>query len=460
VAQVIQYIELIKAEEADDGASLFSGGVLYPFVPSDDFNRDDSLGHGTHTAATVAGSTLSTPAETVACKTGSGKVVGCAGGCIYPSSDAKDSYSDDDGIDRLCPMFDCVGGDTEEQCLGDDVGETLSDHGGVAQGAKIAVMDIFFDDYSYGDLAGNGLWEACLSAGCKIHSNSYGVDKRCELSSVDLLYDDFMYNNPENLLVFAAGNEGWFTDRDGLCTTNSPGIAKNVLAVGSTSSGETRLTSTSLEGTTYDSDEELGDINTISAFSSYGPTQDGRIKPEVVAPGDMIYSADGAYDGGDSCRLTPRAGTSMSTAVASGAAAMVRQYFRDSSFYSDDVESRGFCGQGFVCDGFSASSATVKAMLINSANLMDEGGEPTPYRGFGRIHLEAGMPLGGNGNMALFVQDSASILSGQYKTIFFNVDPDAGLELRATLSWIDPAATSMSAVQLVNDLDLRGDCPT
>lgn len=99
-------------------------------------------------------------------------------------------------------------------------------------------------------------------------------------------------------------------------------------------------------------------------------------------------------------------------------------------------------------------------MLINSANLMNEGGEPTPYRGFGRIHLEAGMPLGGNGDMALYVQDSASIGSGQYKTIFFNVDPDAGLELRVTLSWIDPAATSMSAVQLVNNLDLRGECPS
>ncbi|CAM9533797.1 unnamed protein product [Scytosiphon promiscuus] len=452
--KVIQYIELVKADEGEENASLSSGGVLYPYIPSDDFNVDDDLGHGTHTAATIAGSTSTDPAETVACN--GGKVTGCGGGCISTNATIiDDSDGDDTSIDRLCPMFGCVGGYTDEQCLTDDVGQTLSDNGGMAQGAKIAVFDIFFKDYSYGDLAGNGLWEACLAAGCKIHSNSYGVDKRCELSSVDLLYDDFMYNNPENLLVFAAGNEGWFTDRDGLCTTNSPGIAKNVLAVGSTSSGETRLTSTSLDGSTYDSDEELGDINTISAFSSYGPTQDGRIKPEVVAPGDEIYSADGNDDGSDSCRLTPRAGTSMATAVASGAAALVRQYFTDSSFYSDDVESRGFCGLGFVCDGFSPSSATVKAMLINSANLMNEGGEPTAYRGFGRIHLEAGMPLGGSGDMALYVQDSASIGTGQYKTIFFNVDADAGLELRVTLSWIDPAASSLSAVQLVNDLDLR-----
>lgn len=70
-------------------------------------------------------------------------------------------------------------------------------------------------------------------------------------------------------------------------------LVQNVLAIGSTSSGETRLTTTALAsdrvpGTIYNSGDELADINTISAFSSYGPTTDGRIKPEVVAPGDEV----------------------------------------------------------------------------------------------------------------------------------------------------------------------------
>lgn len=93
--------------------------------------------------------------------------------------------------------------------------------------------------------------------------------------------------NPENLLIFAAGNDGWYTDRD-VCTTNSPGIAKNVLAIGATSSGETRLTTTSENGKIADGTNGLADISTIAAYSSYGPTQDGRIKPEVVAPGDSV----------------------------------------------------------------------------------------------------------------------------------------------------------------------------
>lgn len=96
-------------------------------------------------------------------------------------------------------------------------------------------------------------------------------------------------------------------------------------------------------------------------------------------------------------------------------------------------------------------------MLINSANLMGDTSEPGNFRGFGRIHLEAGMPLSGEGKMALFVADAGdtAIDSSTYTQYLFDVDAEAGLDMRATLSWIDPAATTMSAMQLVNDLDLR-----
>lgn len=99
-----------------------------------------------------------------------------------------------------------------------------------------------------------------------------------------------------------------------------------------------------------------------------------------------------------------------------------------------------------------------QAMLINSANVMGGGNEPDTERGFGRIHLEAGMPLNGAGDMALFVADSSDheVYSNGKLKFNFNVDPDAGLELRATLSWNDPAASSLSGDQLINDLDLRG----
>lgn len=73
------------------------------------------------------------------------------------------------------------------------------------------------------------------------------------------------------------------------CTISSPGIGKNVLAVGSSSSGGTRYTVTGADGerlTSYAS--QAADIDTVSYFSSYGPSTDNRIKPELVAPGDMV----------------------------------------------------------------------------------------------------------------------------------------------------------------------------
>lgn len=93
-------------------------------------------------------------------------------------------------------------------------------------------------------------------------------------------------------------------------------------------------------------------------------------------------------------------------------------------------------------------------MLINSANLMDGSSEPDNTRGFGRVHLEAGMPL--DGALGILVVDSSNTSIGAFGQIteLIIIDGDAGLDLRATLSWLDPPATALSAKQLLNDLDL------
>lgn len=94
--------------------------------------------------------------------------------------------------------------------------------------------------------------------------------------------------NPENLLIFAAGNEGEPLDPDRTsCTIGSPAIGKNALAVGATSSGSTRVT--------FTDGYNAADIDTVASFSSYGPTMEGRIKPEVVAPGDYVRTVFSFY---------------------------------------------------------------------------------------------------------------------------------------------------------------------
>lgn len=91
-------------------------------------------------------------------------------------------------------------------------------------------------------------------------------------------------------MIFAAGNSGRTEDGNDRreCTVYSPATAKNTLAVGATSSGETRLRTTDADGGGAQGTDGDSDIDTIAAFSSFGPTLDNRIKPEVVAPGDMV----------------------------------------------------------------------------------------------------------------------------------------------------------------------------
>ena len=93
---------------------------------------------------------------------------------------------------------------------------------------------------------------------------------------------------------------------------------------------------------------------------------------------------------------------------------------------------------------------------------MGGSAEPDGFRGFGRIHLEMGMPLGGEGSLSLFVADSSYAFLPELSSqdFFFDVDADASLDFRATLSWIDPPAASSAGVQLIHDLDLEVVSPT
>eukprot|EP00752_Nemacystus_decipiens_P004360 g3984.t1 len=454
--KLIQYINLIKSDDEPqpygESFETQSGGE-FPWLPADDFEYDDKAGHGTHTAGSAAGATLNNPAETVTCENGT--TLSCVGGCIFADEDVDDlvttSFAEYFDIDRLCPAYGCDP-DVDDVCLSDDVSETLTNNGGMAQGAKLAIFDAFYGEFGLMSIVGNYLWEPCAEAGCRVHSNSWGGDYECQLSPLDIWYDEFMFENPENLLVFAAGNLG--DEVRSSCTIGSPAIAKNVLAVGASTSGSTQLSATAVISPLTDT----SGLDEVAAFSSEGPTRDGRIKPEVVAPGDMIYSA--ASDGEEeahTCRLWAYAGTSMSCPIVAGAAAMVRQYFLDTSFYAADVSARGLCGGGFQCGGFSPSSATVKALFINSANLMGGSSEPDGARGFGRIHMEAGMPLAGNGSLVLFVADAANTTIPELtlQEYNFTVDGNAGLDFRATLSWIDPPASTFSTTQIVHDLDLE-----
>ena len=185
----------------------------------------------------------------------------------------------------------------------------------------------------------------------------------------------------------------------------------------------------------------------LATFSSGGPTLDGRVKPDVVAPGDRIWSAGLVDHNIGACAVVGMSGTSMATPLAAGSMALLRQYFVD-GFYPT--------GSRNAADAFEPSAALLRAVAINGAVAMegfDEVGEPldpppSPRQGWGRLSLASSVVLapehGVDASAAdvptaavVWDESSARTLRAPGETIGFCLDV-AGPEeaLRVTLSLI------------------------
>ncbi|KAK9815878.1 hypothetical protein WJX72_011193 [[Myrmecia] bisecta] len=192
-------------------------------------------------------------------------------------------------------------------------------------------------------------------------------------------------------------------------------------------------------------------FESLADFSSHGPTQDGRIKPDLVAPG-MLLSAYTDPATSDTCSRRYMQGTSMATPVIAGSAALVRQYYTD-GFYPTGVKSDA--------NKFSPSGPLLKATLIGGAQGLagfesDTGlplAPPPSFRqGFGRVQLSRALPLKGNSlGWRLQVVDMANLTTGQTHSYCIK---STGGPLTVTLVWHDYPASTSAATALVNDLDL------
>ncbi len=143
----------------------------------------------------------------------------------------------------------------------------------------------------------NSLFQTPYNSGAMIHTNSWGAAVNGVYDTSSQQADQFAWNNKNMLILFAAGNEGVDSNSDGvidLDSLSSPGTAKNVLTVGASENNRLGITTTySAFGYTaspISSDGMANNINGMAAFSSRGPTDDGRIKPDIVAPGTFIAS--------------------------------------------------------------------------------------------------------------------------------------------------------------------------
>ena len=230
------------------------------------------------------------------------------------------------------------------------------------------------------------------------------------------------------------------------------------------------------------------DVNRLASFSSRGPTVDGRIKPDVLAPGEKIQSSYSTKRN-DDYQCDPRRngntlralqGTSMATPVAAGNAAIVRQYFTDGYYMPPDgpITTPPTSAERRQLYGFDPTSALIKGVLMHSSQSItsehvsyeqirrDPSLQPAPsvYQGHGRIQLDSALPFqGARAGFTLFVNDNASIRSLATHVYCFRVRPQRfsdndGKQMiapfKATLSWTDPPGPLQSSFILLNQLDL------
>jgi hypothetical protein len=331
---------------------------------------------------------------------------------------------------------------------GDDGGDGV--HGGfdgMAPAATLVIQDGGFRIDDCGDLPGLGcpmrplgpMLAQAWAQGARIHTNSWGDEEnltpfnRYTERTADL--DRFVWEHPEMLVLVAAGNSG----SAGPDTVGSPATGKNLLGVGA-----------------------LGEADREppcpASFSSRGWTHDGRIKPDLLAPGHFVRSAATDFTvGAVTCDDRFASGTSMASPTAAGLAALVRQYF---------IEGRYPTGVAAPSRGFEPTAALLRAMLVGSTVDLTTLGcttaSPVPSRdqGWGLIELDRALFFAGDEHGLLIEDRGPAFAASVDAAVTRGVVVPAGGELKVVLAWTDPPSTSTAEINLVNDLDLVIEGPT
>lgn len=302
------------------------------------------------------------------------------------------------------------------------------DGDGMAPNAQILFQDIGNDNsgcLAISDLFGT--LQQAAAGGASIHTNSWGSDARGAYTSTSATVDAFSRSEQASLVLFSAGNSGPGSD-----TIGAPATAKNALTVGALLHGNS---------------------TSVVSFSSRGPTDDGRTKPDIQAPGTSIRSAAGdtINDGNiEPGQLTPKSGTSMSTPTVAGATAMLRQYFTE-GFYPTGART--------AQDADPPTGALMKAALLNGTLAEPAFNVPSNDYGWGRVWLDNNLFFDGDPRYLRFWDrvNEAGLSTGD--THDYSIDVASGEELRITLVWTDVAAAPGAGVTLVNDLDLQVTAP-
>ena len=236
------------------------------------------------------------------------------------------------------------------------------------------------------------------------------------------LWDRLLFNSPYLLSCKSAGNtrdDGFNSQDNGYDQLLNASCAKNNLVVGAIDDVDGLSSPT--------------DFNE-SSFSSWGPTDDWRIKPDITANGVGVFSCSNqgvnAYNNSS--------GTSMSVATVTGAAALLQQYYER-------------------LNGEYMKSATVKALILGTADELGPHDGPDFREGWGLMNArKAADAIFNNGTESLIRESSIN----EYTTDFIPVQIEAGAEVSVMIAWTDPDNPDVGQGEnlmpsLMNDLDVR-----
>jgi hypothetical protein len=293
---------------------------------------------------------------------------------------------------------------------------------GMAFKANLHAYDWNSDESEIADAAANGLL---------ISNHSYGINpffipqyyfgKYIESSRY---VDEVMYNAPYYLFVSAAGNS-----RNSIFNTSDGGYD---LLTGHTCSKNGMTVAAVHEQTNYINASSV----VMSSFSSWGPTDDGRIKPDISAKGVNTFSSVG----GTNFSYNTISGTSMASPSVAGTLLLLQQYY--------NTKNANYM-----------LASTLRGLAIHTAD--EAGNSPGPdYKfGWGLINAKKAAELiTANGTTALISENSLN-QGGTFSMIFKALGTEP---LMATICWTDPEGNVNTStledfyeVALVNDLDIR-----
>ncbi len=291
---------------------------------------------------------------------------------------------------------------------------------------------LLFSNHSYGTVTGwsrsNGVWTWYGDANISAEEDFLHGFYSARTQSLDAL----AFASPYHTIVWAAGNDRG-EPGDGThpadCNKGTgydciipDATGKNTITVGAVN-----------KVLSYTSPASV----IMSNFSSWGPTDDGRIKPDVVGVGVNVFSLSAAGEN----TYTTSSGTSMATPNVTGSLMLLQQLY------------------GKLKAGKRMRSATVKALAIHTAREAGAKAGPDYQFGWGLINIEAGANflLKENGVENRLVE--ATLLEGETHQI--SIRPKPNKKITVTICWTDPEGNPVNDAldppdrMLMNDLDIR-----